>query len=284
VPAALAILAFPALLTLGGVLQGRQGEPLGVFLRARFEALRTNLAQALVRVTFLAYHASEMVHAIVLTLSRLVLTRRRLLEWETAASVASFASGLRGVQGLRTLFVEMIASPIAALVIAALRARAAPHTFGGRPAAADAVGRGARLRVPAEPAGAGHGDRGARRRRARAAAGIARKSWDYFDRFVAPRTTGCLRTTSRRSPGRWWRTVPRPPTSGWRSCRRSPRATWATSASPRSPRGSRRRFATLDRLERHEGHLLNWYDNAHRSSHSCRATVSTWTAETSRAC
>ena len=41
----------------------------------------------------LPYHAWEMVHAIVLTLIRLVITQRRLLEWETAASVAVRLSG-----------------------------------------------------------------------------------------------------------------------------------------------------------------------------------------------
>jgi len=32
-------------------------------------------------VTLLAYHAYEMVHAIALTLIRMVITQRRLLEW-----------------------------------------------------------------------------------------------------------------------------------------------------------------------------------------------------------
>ena len=95
------ILAFPALLTVADVARGRGEEPALVFLRGWLERLRTDLAQALVRVTFLAYHAAEMVHAILLTLGRLVFTQRRLLEWETAASVASRAAGLLGFQGLR---------------------------------------------------------------------------------------------------------------------------------------------------------------------------------------
>ena len=38
-------------------------------------------------VTLLAYHAWETAHAIVLTLVRLTITKRRLLEWETARRV-----------------------------------------------------------------------------------------------------------------------------------------------------------------------------------------------------
>ncbi len=51
--------------------------------------LRTAIAQVLLLITFLAYHAVEMLHAIVLTLVRLVFTQRRLLEWETAAAAAA---------------------------------------------------------------------------------------------------------------------------------------------------------------------------------------------------
>ncbi len=43
-------------------------------------------------VTLLAYHAFDTVHAIGLTLVRLVVTRRRLLEWETAAAAAARAA------------------------------------------------------------------------------------------------------------------------------------------------------------------------------------------------
>ena len=51
-------------------------------------------------MTFLAYHAWDTAHAIVLTLVRLTITRRRLLEWETAATTAARAAGIVGGRAL----------------------------------------------------------------------------------------------------------------------------------------------------------------------------------------
>jgi len=66
-----------------------------------------------------------MVHAIALTLVRLVITQRRLLEWETAAAQAVRATGLLQ-EGMRSFFVEMIASPVAALGLLAATGAARP--------------------------------------------------------------------------------------------------------------------------------------------------------------
>ena len=60
-----------------------------------------------------------------LTLVRLaVTTRRRLLEWETAATSAARAAGLVGRKGARRFVVEMIASPIIAVAVALTDRRA----------------------------------------------------------------------------------------------------------------------------------------------------------------
>ena len=58
---------------------------------ATLDDVRTVLARVLLRSTFLAHDASTHLDAIGTTLVRLVVTRRRLLEWETAA-----ASSVRG--------------------------------------------------------------------------------------------------------------------------------------------------------------------------------------------
>ena len=69
-------------------------------------------------MTFLAYHAWDTAHAIVLTLVRLAVTRRRLLEWETAAAAAARAAGLVGGRALLRFAADMMASPIIAAVVA----------------------------------------------------------------------------------------------------------------------------------------------------------------------
>jgi cyclic beta-1,2-glucan synthetase len=65
-----------------------------------------------------------MVHAIAVTLARLTITRRRLLEWETAA--VSAERGLERGMGVRPFFAEMAASPAIALVGAGLVAVVRP--------------------------------------------------------------------------------------------------------------------------------------------------------------
>jgi cyclic beta-1,2-glucan synthetase len=88
-----------------------------VFLRNLRRDAATSLAQILLGLTFLAFHAFDSTHAIVVTLVRLVITRRRLLEWETAATAAARAAGLAG-RGLRRYTAEMLASPIIAVAVA----------------------------------------------------------------------------------------------------------------------------------------------------------------------
>ena len=76
------------------------------------------LAQVALGVTFLAYHAWDTAHAIVLTLVRLTITKRRLLEWETAAAAAARAAGIGGGRALLRFAADMMASPIIAVVVA----------------------------------------------------------------------------------------------------------------------------------------------------------------------
>ncbi len=282
--AALAVLAFPTLLTLVGVLQGSGEEPLGVFVRTRLEALRTNLAQALVRLTFLAYHASEMVHAIVLTLSRLVLTQRRLLEWETAASVASFASGLRGLQGVRTLFVEMIASPVAALVIALLVLALRPHNFAAAlpflllwaaaPAFAYVLSRPV---PPTEIAELDDDERQAPAAHRAQELGLLRPLRDGRGQLAAARQLPGAAGADAGAPH-----LAHQHRDGARS-RRSPRATSATSAWRTWSRASRRRSPPSTGSSATRGTCSTGTTPA-RSSRSCPATCRPSTAETSRAC
>src|SRR5207245_6162152 len=81
-------------------------------------------------LTFLAYQAYEMVHAIVLTVVRVAVTQRKLLEWETAAATTARATGLVGREGARLFVAQMAASPAIALsalaLVLARRPSAAP--------------------------------------------------------------------------------------------------------------------------------------------------------------
>jgi cyclic beta-1,2-glucan synthetase len=86
--------------------------PWRVFLRAADQELATVLARVGLQLVFLASQEWQMVQAITVTLVRLV-TQRRLLEWETAASSAARAER-HGARGPRPFFREMASSQLLA--------------------------------------------------------------------------------------------------------------------------------------------------------------------------
>ena len=147
------MLASQLLPLLARLLAGPQkAQSFPVFWRNLREDAATAVAQVLLSLTFLAYHAWETVHAIGLTLVRLAVTKRRLLEWETAAAATARAAGLVGRKGLFRFSVEMAASPCPCR-----RDRARHCAVGRRPAGGGAlparVDPRAGRRVLAQPAG-----------------------------------------------------------------------------------------------------------------------------------
>ncbi len=129
--AILALLAFPFYpLALQALAGPRAHQPWRAFLRAFVEDAKTTLARVALQVAFIASQAYTMGHAVLVTLVRLGFTRRRLLEWETAAASAARGAELAGETGPRSFLVDMAASPAIALAglgaILALRPGALP--------------------------------------------------------------------------------------------------------------------------------------------------------------
>ena len=82
----LVALGTPALLSvIDGLLPRQRGVSLAHHLRAWFEDVLLGTGQTLLALTLLAHQAWLMLDAIVRTLGRLYVSRRRLLEWVTAA-------------------------------------------------------------------------------------------------------------------------------------------------------------------------------------------------------
>jgi cyclic beta-1,2-glucan synthetase len=101
--AILPVFIFPVFISLASVaIAPPVGISLGAYLRAILRDLSQQGAQAALAVVFLPHQAYLMVHAIAVTLNRLYRTKIKLLEWETAAaserrlgsSLASFARSL----------------------------------------------------------------------------------------------------------------------------------------------------------------------------------------------
>jgi len=255
--ALLAALAFPLYpLVVKSARGPRPQQPWRVFLRLAREDASTAVAQVGLHLTFLANQAWQRAHAIGLTLVRLAATQRRMLEWETAA-----ASAERGPRrpGPRAFVREMVASPLIAslgLVLAWLaRPAALPAAapvlvlWAAAPFIAHVLSRpvpGRRRELSAE-------DRAFLER-------VARETWRYFEAFMGPEHHGL--------PADNFQETPEPRVAHRTSPTNIGMGLLATLAAHDLGLITTESLAgridatltTIEGLERHEGHLLNWYD------------------------
>ena len=238
-----------------------RAQSIPVFLRNLGRDAVTALAQILLSLTFLAFHAFDTAHAIAVTLVRLVVTKRRMLEWETAATTAARAAGLAG-HGLSRFVSEMASSPmIAAAIALAIAARdpealgvAAPFLFLWTIAPAVAywlsVPVGERVRPLSDR------DRLLLRRTARA-------TWRYFDTFVTDADAWLAPDNYQEdgdAPKLARRTSPTNIGMGLLSTMAAHDLGYLSTDALLGRLDAT--LTTLESLERYEGHFLNWYDTA----------------------
>jgi cyclic beta-1,2-glucan synthetase len=226
-----------------------------VFLRAAVKDFQTDAARASLQIAFLAIQACEMLHAILVTLVRVGITKRRLLEWETAAA----STHRSGVPRLGVFMREMVASPLVAFGSLALVAAIRPGALA--------------ISVPvlalwaAAPLIAYALSRPAPTRRAVLRAedrefleSVALKTWRYFETFAGPEDHAL--------PPDNVQVVPEVTIAHRTSPTNIGMALLATVAAHDfgfiDAEGMARRIdatlTTVEGLERVEGHLLNWYD------------------------
>jgi cyclic beta-1,2-glucan synthetase len=239
----------------------RRSQSAAVFFANLRRDIATSLAQVSLSLTFLAYHAFDSLHAIVVTLVRLV-TRRRLLEWQTAAATSGGAAGLVR-RGLGNFVREMKVSPLIAVAAALAVAVWRPDALASAiplllvwvlaPAVAYWLSIPVGLRVrPLEER-----ERALLRR-------TARKTWRYFETFVTE-ADGWLppdnfqedvtRVAHRTSPtniGMGLLSTLAAHDLGYLSTAELVRRLDAT-------------LTTLEGLERYNGHWFNWYDTSTRA-------------------
>jgi cyclic beta-1,2-glucan synthetase len=263
--AAAAILAAPVYLALLDAAQGRGEEPWPVFVRGVLEKTRTALAQVVVTVSFLAYHAADMLHAIGVTLVRLLITQRRLLEWETAAAATARAIGLARSRGVITFATEMATSPLLATLMLLAVALARPQSL---PAAAPFTGLWIAapllafyLSRPATgPAASqlGKPERAFLRR-------IARSTWRYFDDFVTAEDQWLPPDNFQEDPGPFLAHRTSPTNIGMGLVAVLAARDLGYIGTPELADRVRDCLTTIEDLEKHQGHLLNWYDTRTRA-------------------
>jgi cyclic beta-1,2-glucan synthetase len=257
--AVVASLAFPlAALALAALSGPRARQPLRAFLRALGHDAAGGFTRLLLQLAFLANQAWEMSHAIVITLVRLAITRRRLLEWETAAASEARVARLARGTGPRSFLLAMAASPAiaaaGALLVAALRPGAllpaAPLLVLW--AVAPLAAWGLSQPIAERNAELGPEDRAF-------LLGVARTTWRYFERFMGPEDHFLPADNFQEEPERTaHRTSPTNIGMGLLS-------TMAAHDLGLIPTGELiervdSTLTTLEGLERLEGHLFNWYD------------------------
>ncbi|MBP2648302.1 MAG: glycosyltransferase 36, partial [Gemmatimonadetes bacterium] len=257
--AALAFPLYPHLLRLLGGPDPQQ--PLRVFLRILREDVQAAGAQVLLLLTFLAYHAWEMVHAIALTLVRLLFTQRRLLEWETAAAAAARAAGISARSGALLFLAEMAASPLIALVVFVLIAGARPSAL---PVAAPILALW--ILAPAVAAWLSRPVLPARRRLLEEDRLVlrvtARKTWRFFEDFMGAADHGLPPDNFQEFPVPTvaHRTSPTNIAMGLLSTLAAHDLGYIRTTELLEKLESL--IGTMEGLERFEGHLLNWYDTS----------------------
>jgi cyclic beta-1,2-glucan synthetase len=242
-----------------------RSQSIAVFLRNLWRDAITALAQIGLGVTFLAFHAFDTAHAIGLTLVRLVVTRRRLLEWETAATAAAKTAGLTGPKALQRFVSEMMSSPImagvASVMIAALDRSALPAAAPFLLLWLVAPVVAYRLSVPVGPRVRPLTD--AERMLLRR---TARSTWRYFEEFSTAADAWLPPDNYQENDddGRLARrTSPTNIGMGLLSTLAAHDLGYlSTDALIRRLDGT---LTTLEGLERHHGHFLNWYDTATRA-------------------
>jgi len=251
----LAAIALPVAMRLVQVVGRPPGGQSGrVFLRTAVADISTDIARALLQLVFLPYQAAQMLHAIGVTLVRLSVTQRRLLEWEPSA-----ASARVGTPVLAVFLKEMLASPVVAAAGLVLIAVRNPHgliaAWAILPlwAAAPFIAYVLSQPVPARRVALGDEDR-------EFLHGIARKTWRYFETFTAPEDHALPPDNVQMAPDLIVAHRTSPTNIGM--------ALLATLAAYDLGfitlhdliERIDATLTTLEGLERFEGHFLNWYD------------------------
>jgi len=254
-----ASLAFPLYpLALEALAGPRSHQPLRAFLRAVGEETTGTLERILLQLAFLANQAYAMVHAIAVTLVRLAVTRRRLLEWETAAASAARGAGLERATGPRSFLLAMAASPAialgGALAVVAMRptALAAAAPLLALWAVAPLVAYRLSQPIAERDAELGPEDRDF-------LLGVARTTWKYFETFMGPEDHFLPADNFQEAPDRTaHRTSPTNIGMGLLSTL----AAHDLGLVPLDALVERidATLTTMEGLERIEGHLFNWYD------------------------
>ena len=215
-----------------------------------------NLGRCILAVVFLAHEASVAVDAVARVLVRLTITRKRLLQWTSAAHTAFT---LEASTSRALLWKEMLASPVLSSLIAILVAWARPSAlpiaapvlvlWWLAPEVARAVSRPSPSR--GKPLAA------AELRKLRV---LARRTWLFFETFVGPNDQWLPVDNHQEEPHEQTAHRTSPTNIGMMLLSTLAAYDLGYLGPSELSLRLRRTFESIERLEHYQGHLLNWYD------------------------
>jgi cyclic beta-1,2-glucan synthetase len=230
-------------------------------LRGWREEMETVLARAVLQLSFAAHEAFQMVDAIAITIVRLAVTQRRLLQWETAAASANRAAGLAARAGTRLFWLEMAASPVVALGGLALVWLVRPSAL---PAALPVLALWAAAPLIAfvlsQPTVSREIELGDEDRKL--LHDVARKTWRYFEDFMGAEDHALPADNFQETPTPRVAHRTSPTNIGMGLLAGLAAHDFGFIDTDELLQRTGAALSTMEGLERFEGHLLNWYDTS----------------------
>ncbi|MBI4345883.1 MAG: carbohydrate-binding protein, partial [Elusimicrobia bacterium] len=258
--AIVAAIAFPLYPLFFETLTGpRPQQSWRIFLRVFWEDAACVLARIALQLVFLADQAYEAANAVLITLTRVLITRRGLLEWETAAASDARGASPAGGPAARLFLIRMAASPAIALAGAALVAVIRPTALAAAApllilwAAAPMIACVLSRPISLESAELGEADR-------EFLLEVARKTWGYFAAFMGPEDHGLPPDNYQISPKPKVTRRTSPTNIGFGLLSTLAAHDLGFIKTPELMEKIDATLTTMEGLERLEGHLFNWYD------------------------
>ena len=253
------ILATPILIAAISDLAGKPAElPLRQHLATVARSARRHLAQALLALAFLPYEAYYCLDAILRTIGRMLVTRRRLLEWNPSGD-ASLALDQQDRTGLAASYRAMSSAPLIALFGAV--SIALTHL------AALMIAAPILLLWGAAPAVAWWVSRPIVRRRVALAVEqveflrkLARRTWAYFETCVGPADHWLPPDNLQEHPAGVVAHRTSPTNMGLALLANLAAYDFGYLSSGQLVARTADALGTMESLERYRGHFYNWYD------------------------
>ncbi len=253
--AVIGIILVPSVLASAlNVLQKQAEVTLGQHLAAAARAARRHFAQAAFTLACLPYEAYFSLDAIARTAWRMLVTHKRLLQWNPSDD-ADRAGRTDLAGSLRTMWIGPFVAVAAAIALAA-----------SRPAALAAAGPLLGLWL-ASPAVAWWLSRPLARRRERLSEEqtrflrkLARRTWAFFETFVGPDDHWLPPDNYQEQPVPVVAHRTSPTNMGLALLANLSAYDFGTIPAGRLLERTAQAFRTMESLERHRGHFYNWYD------------------------